>query len=321
MTKPVRKIAYVDAGRCPRILELLLEFVSSEYTFQFVHPSKADFVFHSCNGEEVLRCPGVRIFITGECVTPDFNISDYAFGFDHLSYGDRYFRLPLYRLYESAWQVLTKDRPDPEWVLSQKNHFCSYVVSNTKNSAPERILVADALEQYKAIDYGGKWRNSVGGPVSDKIQFQRSRKFAIAFENYSHPGYLTEKFAEAAQSHAVPIYWGDPTVAEQFNSKAFVNAHEFSSFNELSDFITELDQNDHLYMSMLAEPWFVSGTPPLLHNEVIQDRLSSILDQDVSQAFRRNRSRWGQKLLDRRTNPMLRSLSRALNARQQIFDI
>ena len=100
-------------------------------------------------------------------------------------------------------------------------------MSNTKNSAPERTEIVEALERYKQVDCGGKWRNNVGGPVEDKIEFQRSRKFVIAFENYSHPGYLTEKFAQAAQYNAIPIYWGDSTVAEQLNPASSINVHDF----------------------------------------------------------------------------------------------
>ncbi|MEL7073968.1 MAG: glycosyltransferase family 10 [Planctomycetota bacterium] len=310
MSELIRKIAFVDAGRRPRLLERLLEFVRADYTFQFVEPQKADFVFHSCMGEKVLSCQGVRIFITGECVTPDFNVSDYAFGFDHLEYGDRYHRLPLYRLCDEAWNALVATRPEPDLVLAQKKHFCAYVMSNTKDSAFERTEIVEALERYKPVDCGGKWRNNVGGPVEDKIEFQRSRKFVIAFENYSYPGYLTEKFAQAAQSNAIPIYWGDPTVAEQLNPASFINAHDFSTLDELADHVAEVDQDNQLYMRMLSEPWFTGPVPQSLDESVIRDWLRSILDQPVSSAYRRNQGRWGQKVVDRRLNPLLRRWKR-----------
>ena len=67
-------------------------------------------------------------------------------------------------------------------------------MSNTKNSSNERGEVFDLLKAYKTVSSGGKWRNNVGEPVADKLGFQSKHKFAIAFENNSHPGYLTEKF-------------------------------------------------------------------------------------------------------------------------------
>ena len=86
-------------------------------------------------------------------------------------------------------------------------------MSNTKNSALERISLFEQINNYKPVASGGKWNNTVGGPVADKIAFQSKYKFVLALENASHPGYLTEKFAQAAQSNAVPIYTGETQVS------------------------------------------------------------------------------------------------------------
>ena len=135
-------------------------------------------------------------------------------------------------------------------------------MSNTKNSAPERERMVDALNQYKAVDCGGKWRNNVGGPVADKIAFQSKYKFVLAIENYSAPGYLTEKFAQAAQSNAIPIYWGDPTITQYINPKAFVNCHDFDTEEDLVSHIRHLDTNEQAYRAMLTEPWFKQKQEP-----------------------------------------------------------
>ena len=95
--------------------------------------------------------------------------------------------------------------------------------------------------------------------MDDKIAFQSSCKFALAIENSSSSGYCTEKFAQAAQSNCVPIYWGDPTIAQQFNPKSFINAHDYESFNDLTDTIRQIDQDENLYLSMLKEPWLING--------------------------------------------------------------
>ena len=91
--------------------------------------------------------------------------------------------------------------------LSSKTEFCSFVVSNN-NASPERDIIFDKLSEYKKVSSGGRYRNHVGGPVSDKLEFQRKHKFAIAFENCSQPGYSTEKILEAFAARTVPIYWG-----------------------------------------------------------------------------------------------------------------
>ena len=165
-----------------------------------------------------------------------------------------------------------------------------------KNSAPERTQIVDLLDTYKPVSLGGKWRNNVGGPVKDKLAFQSKAKFVIAFENSSTPGYLTEKFAQAAEANAIPIYWGDPTIAETFNPNAFINCYDFDSFEALLEEVKRIDQNDELYLKMLAEPWFLNGKEPdQLTHQSIEKFLTHIFDQPHETAFRRNRSRWGKK--------------------------
>tara|TARA_A100001015_G_C14975351_1_gene707006 strand:- start:1241 stop:1783 length:543 start_codon:yes stop_codon:yes gene_type:complete len=162
---------------------------------------------------------------------------------------------------------------------------------------------ANALCEYKQVDSGGKWKNNVGGPVADKIEFQSKYKFVLAIENYSHPGYLTEKFAQAAQSNAVPIYWGDPTIAKFFNSKAFINCHDFDNQKALISHIRLVDEDDNVYKDMLSEPWFRGkDEPEALRDATFTQFLSNILDQSHTQCYRRNQSRWGKKIL--KENPI-----------------
>ena len=295
-TKPKKRIAIVDAGRRPEIVEAILPFIENHYEFELTTDYDADYVFHSCIGYDVLKYSGVRIFVTGENVSPNFNISDYAMAFDKMDFGDRYCWLPLFKIYREAYIALCAPRPTAGVALGQKSGFCAYVMSNTKDSAKERIGVFEALTKYKQVDSGGKWRNNVGGPVDDKVAFQSKYKFAIAFENSSRPGYLTEKFAQAAQSNAIPIYWGDPEVAKTFNPKAFINCHDFHSLEAVAARVSEIDGNDNLYLDMLNEPWFIDGTEPKsLKDETYIYFLKHIFDQPHEQAFRRNRSRWGMK--------------------------
>ena len=151
-------------------------------------------------------------------------------------------------------------------------------MSNTKNSAPERVQLVDALNTHKPVALGGKWRNNVYGPVADKIAFQSTYKFVLAVENYSAPGYLTEKFAQAAQSNAIPIYWGDPTITQYINPKSFINCHDFKSMEALVARIRELDQDDEAYRAMLSEPWFINREePPEWRDATFANFLGNIL--------------------------------------------
>lgn len=295
MTKRKIRIAIADPGDTP-LFTAILDFVRGDYDFEFTTDLDADFVLHSGNGYEVLRYSGVRIFATGENVSPNFNLSDYALGFNKLSYGDRHLWLPLLRLYRPSYRVLTEPRLPVDEVMARKTGFCAYVMSNTSQSASERTEIFDLLSAYKTVSSGGGWRNNVGGRVKDKLAFQSTHKFVIAFENTSFPGYLTEKIGEAAASHAVPIYWGDPEAVQVINPKAFINCHDFPALREAVEHVIKVDQDDGLYRAMLAEPWFVGESEPAaLAEATCAGFLRSIFDQEPAQAFRRPRGRWATK--------------------------
>lgn len=56
-----------------------------------------DYVFYSVFSNEYLLYPNaVRVFFTGENIAPDFQMCDYAIGFERLLFGDRYIRFPFY---------------------------------------------------------------------------------------------------------------------------------------------------------------------------------------------------------------------------------
>tara|TARA_B110001469_G_scaffold126247_2_gene143425 strand:- start:3870 stop:4856 length:987 start_codon:yes stop_codon:yes gene_type:complete len=295
-SRPIKRIAIVDCGHPAHVANAILKILTEEYKFEITEDYDADYVFHSCMGYEVLKYTGIRIYVGGECVSPNFNISDYALTFDQLEFGDRYHWFPLIKIYETAYANLARPRLATDTVLAQNRDFCAYVMSNTSNSAPERIEIFDKLSAYKQVHSGGRWRNNVGGPIQDKLAFQSKHKFVIAFENQLSPGYLTEKFAEAAHAGAIPIYWGDSNIGNYLNTKAFINCHEYPSLDAAIAEVIAIDQDPTRYKAMLAEHWFKNGVEPeALKSENIRKFLRNILDQDHEKAYRRNLGRWGIK--------------------------
>jgi len=297
LRKSKRSIRIATADVPQSFVECYLRFVQDDYEITFTKDYDADYVFHSVDDLDVLKYKGVRIFVTGENISPNFQISDYALGFDQLSFDDRYIWLPLIKHYTAAYENLKKPRLPKDSILTKKKEFCAYVMSNTTNSADQRTRIYELLSDYKKVNSGGRWRNNVGGPVEDKLAFQATHKFAIAFENSFSPGYLTEKFAEAAMADTIPIYWGDPRIGEIFNPKAFVNCHDYDSLEAVVARVIEIDQNDELYQSMLQEPWFPNeAEPECLHDETFRAFLKNIFEQTPQEAYRRKRSRWGIKI-------------------------
>jgi hypothetical protein len=121
------------------------------------------------------------------------------------------------------------------------------------------------LCRYKKVDSGGGALNNMGYRVppgwAAKLEWLRPYKFNIAFENTSLPGWTTEKIADAMQTRALPIYWGDPGVGREFNPRSFLNYHDFPSEEALIEKIIELDRDDAKYLEYLRQPYFHDNRP------------------------------------------------------------
>ncbi|MDB3977480.1 glycosyltransferase family 10, partial [Flavobacteriaceae bacterium] len=201
---------------------------------------------------------------------------DFAVSFDYNN-NKNHFRLPLYSVYFTN-QNLTKRR-DAKALLHKKIGFCSFVVSNAKESE-ERINFFHELSKYKEIASGGKHANNVGGPVSNKRDFISKYLFNIAFENSSFPGYTTEKIAEAWLEGCIPIYWGDPEITRDINPGCFINVHDFDCFDAAIAYIKEVDASPELQIKYLSAPLFRNNeVPEYLKDEVISKKLKRFIDK------------------------------------------
>jgi len=272
----------------------ICKLLSQHYSIE-VDNTNPDYLFFSVFGNKHLTYTNcIKIFWTGENQTPDFNFCDYAIGFDYLQFGDRYFRFPLYFCYKDYKLMLHKHHFTKE-DLAQKQGFCSFVYSNN-NASAKRKQIYDALNQYKPIASGGRFMNNVGGAVADKIDFQRKYKFCIACENASNPGYSTEKLIHAFASQALPIYWGDPKIKQQFNPKSFICVSDFANLDELVDYIRKVDNDDNLYLSYLQTSALNDAELKIKAEKDLLDFLSHIFSQDLQSAQRYNRTYWGEKV-------------------------
>lgn len=226
---------------------------SLKKNYEVIVTDSPDYLFFSVFGYSHLKYDCIKIMFVGENIVPDFNLCDYAMGFDFLDFGDRYMRLPLYMLFENFKELPITKEIDPETVLNRK--FCSIVISNAQVSNPIRERFFRLLSEYKQVDSGGRLWNNVGGPVANKLEFIREYKFNIAFENSSVLGYTTEKIMDAMTAGTMPVYWGNPWVGRDFNERSFVNVNSFSSLEEAVEHIVELDNDDELYLKKMKEPW------------------------------------------------------------------
>uniref|UniRef100_UPI0013157D60 glycosyltransferase family 10 domain-containing protein n=1 Tax=Helicobacter bizzozeronii TaxID=56877 RepID=UPI0013157D60 len=240
---------------------------------------------------QALDNPNKRLVFVGENERIDFNIYDFAMGFDHLEFGDRYLRVPLY--YQSFYwflHIITNASNSPfKLDMAQEtlhsplilhiphaststkiSFFATYPHLNAlareqKNplerdfasfvasnwEAPMRNASYQKLNDYRSVAGGGRVFNTTGKPVSNKHEFLSQYKFNLCFENSLGMGYTTEKIVDAYFAHTIPIYWGNPLVHLDFNPKSFVNVHDFDNLDEALDFVRYLDTHDNAYLEML----------------------------------------------------------------------
>lgn len=237
------------------------DLLSVNYDVKEASFDDADVLIYSTFGNEHRKFRGKKIFYTTENVLHDFEECDFAITFCHLPNEPRHFRLPQYIHYvKDAAQLLKSEAYAPLEILKHKNKFCNFVATNPR--ANERNKFFRLLNRSKSVDSGGRHFNNLGNIVADKLAFIRDYKFTLALENSSSPGYTTEKLVEAMLANSLPIYWGNPDVARDFNPRSFINISDFPSFEAAVDHILKVDSDDQLYLSYLREPWFNNNCVP-----------------------------------------------------------
>ncbi|MBO5550988.1 MAG: hypothetical protein J5966_03430 [Lachnospiraceae bacterium] len=263
--------------------------------------SDPDYVFCSYFSNDHLQYKNcVKILFMGENLVPDFNLYDYAAGFHYIDFEDRYLRLPLYVLYSQHYDGFFKKHTHEDGYYLSKKKFCNCVISNPF-ADEARDEMYSLLNSYKRIDCGGRYHNNVGGPVKDKIAFEKEYRFTMAFENASTPGYTTEKIFEAFAGDTVPIYWGNPRIAGEFNPDSFINCHAFPDMASAVARVKEINENDELYLKMIKAPALNKDSlaSKYLKEGYADSFLRHIFDQAPEAAIRRNMVYVGLKYQER----------------------
>ena len=246
-------------------------------------PTVPDFLFFSVYKEihrdaRYDKC--TKIFTCEENFNPPWGECHYAMTGDH-SDDPRHLRLPIYvramhhirdqpcypRLRDPCPDLVK--RPDTDLRSLAARKFCCFVVSNELWRDPRcrgecglalRIKFFELLSRYKRVDSGGIVKNNIGRQVTDKLPFVQDYKLIVAFESSSYPGYVSEKFVEPMFVNSIPIYWGCPRVAEDFNPESMVVATG-RRLEDVVDEVVALDRDDATYLAKLRQPWFRGNVP------------------------------------------------------------
>ena len=147
--------------------------------------------------------------------------------------------------------------------IKLRNDFCAELMKYKKVSCPgsvmNNVLTPEYMQDH-ATDY------SYG-----LVRYLSECKFFICFENRlsSRKGpdskiFVTQKIMSAFIAGSIPIYSGYREIAELFNPAAFINAHDFSSHQELIEYIKEVDNSPELTAAYQNAPPILPDSP--LHN-------------------------------------------------------
>ena len=258
--------------------------------------------------------PQVRIFESGENVTPDFNLVDYAISRYPIRFGDRNFYYPGCTMSGRYWHALAgKDRNYPAAFLQEKPYFANLIAGHDSEHN-YRSIFFEKLSAYKRVESAGGLLYNMPDGVKvnwlddSKTNFQRKCKFTICFESVAHDGFITEKITDAFFADTIPIYYGSSNITDIFNQDAFINVSDYDSLDAVVEKVKELDQDDEKYLSMLRQPILVDPDLPRRLDAELEQYILHIFEQPLDKAYRRCRAyypQWQNAFLEKAARPGL----------------
>ena len=264
-------------------------FITSviEKSFNLEFSENPDYLFFSINGSEHTNYNCVKIFYTGENITPDFNICDYGIAFSRLNFGDRYFRFPFYLTKKKDIDIIFKNKESSVDLINR--HFCNFIYSRS-NANPIRDEIFIRLSEISFVHSGGKHLNNIGFQVEDKREYIKNFIFTLAIENDEGDGYITEKIIHAFSSNTIPIYWGDNQISNEFNKESFINLKEFNDLHEGIKYVEKVYRNTELQLGILnQEPFTKFQKKKIIEAyQNFESFLQNIFNQNLEHAYRRS---------------------------------
>jgi hypothetical protein len=240
--------------------EILAELLDD---FVFEESEQPDFILFGPYGNDI-PLPGsyTRIGYFCENMRPDMAICEWAFGIprEEEIVHPRYKRIQWHGLDPN--RLIKPGNYDAEEIYNSKSLFCNFLYSHKVYYREEFFR---QLSKYKKVDAPGLSMNNMtsidkkykGTIWERKRQFLHPYKFTIAFENYTYPGYQTEKLYDAMQADSIPIYFGDTFIGDIFNTQSFVNA---------PDYIDTVSNPVISWLEKNSQPDFTDMRPQFYHN-------------------------------------------------------
>lgn len=260
MLKENLKVRFEDLDPCEAMkgqCEFFINVLSKKYNVTVLNSSddeEPDLLLYSWWGSNNLKWQKcVRIYYTIEMDYPDFNICDYAIGLSIIDIQDRFFRLPVYIIYDDLLYKYEKHLNNPNNNNLFNRKFCSTIVTNGKLRDPFYFELLKRLNCYNKVYSGGRFNNNIGTYIHNKVKFIQNFKFNLSIENSNIYGYVTEKIIESFIADSIPIYWGSNYVKTEFGTSGYINLNEFSNINDAISQIKKINENKSLYLDIVCQ--------------------------------------------------------------------
>ncbi len=251
--------------------------------FTVTDPAEAELLIFSVFGQRHRRFTGTKLHYTEEKVSPPRGQADFFIGGDHIAHS-RYLRLPGF-VSHAYFDQLSDFHPSPlvQW---RDREFCNFIYSWSSHH-PIRRTLFERLNEYRTVASPGRYLHNVNASElanrddlswrHSKVLYQRRFRFTIACENWSHPGYVSEKLYDALLAGTIPIYWGSPTVTGDVDERAFINCHAFRGVDDVVATVRDIDADPRL-----ASAYFAVSNPSRVSVQEYFDRLVKFLDAVAS---------------------------------------
>lgn len=223
----------------------------------------------------------IKIFYGCEYVDPLWDECDFAITNKFID-DKRHFRLPLWTQYVNWFGVeqyreerdqaflanldaLLEKKIDFNLIKNEKTKFCNFIYTQPRGA---RMHLFQKLSSYKSVDAFGQLFNNTGylikgrGDQIYKLMSQVPYKFTASLENELGDGWTTEKLLHPMIVNSIPIYWGNPKVSQEFNTKSFICSHDFESEEQFLEKVRSVDQHEDEYLEILTQPWFIDRKIP-----------------------------------------------------------
>lgn len=305
------RVAFTDFGRSfdPED-HLLLAALAAHRDVEVAEPEAAETLFFGVFGDRHRSFVGTKVHWTGENRRPPSSQADFFIGFDHVA-DPRYLRVPTFAFNAYTDRRRHFDVPEgPPWA---DREFCNFIYAQP--GTPMRRALFGALSAYRPVTSPGAVLNNASAPEltergdrgwrHSKILYQAGFRFTIACENSSFPGYSTEKLYDALLAGTIPIYWGNPRVGDDFDSRAFVHCRGPDDIDAVVDEVRRIDADPDLAATYLQQRDFLPVAP-----QVYFERLVAFLDGVVEFSARARRGPMRARAARLRTTGVFRVRAR-----------